>query len=84
MCNPLHRQPSVLVIGAFIESQRFAVSVIPGICGQEAFLYSAYAMLYFLSSLDFAQGRGVRNEIQFDSMINLPRVIECQEPRSLS
>lgn len=39
------------------------------ICGQEAFLYFAYANMYFPSSLEFAQGLGgVGNEIQFDSM----------------
>lgn len=35
------------------------MNITPGICGQEAFLYSAYANMYFPSSLDFAQGHGV-------------------------
>lgn len=42
--------------------------ITPGICGQEAFLYSGYANMYFPSSLDFAQGLIVGSKIQFDSM----------------
>lgn len=51
-----------------MESQVFAMNITPGICGQEASLHSAYANVYFPSSLNFAQRLGVRNEIQFDSM----------------
>lgn len=44
------------------------MNITPGIRGQEAFVYSAYANVYVPSSPDFAQGHSVENEIQFDSM----------------
>lgn len=44
------------------------MNITPGMCGQEAFVYSVYANMYFPSSLDFAQEPGVENEIQLDSM----------------
>ena len=37
----------VLLIHELMESQRFAVNITPGICGQGASLYSAYANMYF-------------------------------------
>lgn len=58
---------SVLLIFALVASQGLTVNITPERRGQDILLYSAYVNMYFASSLDFAQGLNVENEIQFDS-----------------
>lgn len=49
MCSPLRRLPAhqCFINPCLIKPQRFAVSITPGICEQEAFLYSTYTNVYF-------------------------------------